>query len=84
MKDYQLWALASAVFAGITAILAKKGVETVPEQPSRRRPRGGGLGVRGGYCDRHPPDCDRETRRASLDVLGTLWRRYWSVVALLL
>lgn len=30
MKDYQLWALASAMFAGITAILAKKGVETVP------------------------------------------------------
>lgn len=30
MKDYQLWALASAIFAGITAVLAKKGVETVP------------------------------------------------------
>lgn len=30
MKDYQLWAIASAGFAGITAILAKKGVETVP------------------------------------------------------
>jgi transporter family protein len=30
MKDFQLWALASAFFAGLTAILAKKGVETVP------------------------------------------------------
>lgn len=30
MKDYQLWALASAIFAGITAVLAKNGVETVP------------------------------------------------------
>jgi transporter family protein len=28
--DYRLWALGSAVFAGITAVLAKKGVEGVP------------------------------------------------------
>jgi len=30
MKDYHVWALFSALFAGITAILAKKGVEHVP------------------------------------------------------
>ncbi len=30
MKDYHGWALLSALFAGITAILAKKGVENVP------------------------------------------------------
>lgn len=30
MKDYQVWALMSALFAGITAVLAKKGVEQVP------------------------------------------------------
>lgn len=30
MKDYHAWALLSALFAGITAILAKKGVENVP------------------------------------------------------
>jgi len=30
MKDYHGWALLSAVFAGITAILAKKGVSDVP------------------------------------------------------
>ena len=28
--DYRLWALGSAIFAGITAVLAKKGVEGVP------------------------------------------------------
>ena len=28
--DYRLWALASAGFAGLTALLAKKGVEGVP------------------------------------------------------
>jgi len=28
--DFRIWALLSAVFAGITAILAKKGVEGVP------------------------------------------------------
>jgi len=30
MKSYYIWAMLSAVFAGITAILAKKGVENVP------------------------------------------------------
>lgn len=30
MKEYQGWALLSALFAGLTAILAKKGVENVP------------------------------------------------------
>lgn len=30
MKTFQVWALLSALFAGITAILAKKGVESVP------------------------------------------------------
>lgn len=30
MKDYHAWALLSALFAGVTAILAKKGVENVP------------------------------------------------------
>lgn len=30
MKSYLIWAILSAVFAGLTAILAKKGVETVP------------------------------------------------------
>lgn len=30
MKAYTSWALLSALFAGITAILAKKGVEAVP------------------------------------------------------
>ncbi|HMS55880.1 MAG TPA: EamA family transporter [Fimbriimonadaceae bacterium] len=30
MKTFQVWALLSALFAGITAILAKKCVETVP------------------------------------------------------
>ena len=30
MKSYYLWAILSAVFAGITAILAKKGVSDVP------------------------------------------------------
>ncbi len=28
--SYQIWALLSALFAGITAVLAKKGVENVP------------------------------------------------------
>ena len=28
--DYRLWAFGSAIFAGITAVLAKKGVEGVP------------------------------------------------------
>ncbi len=28
--DYRIWALLSAVFAGLTAVLAKKGVEAVP------------------------------------------------------
>ena len=28
--NYQVWALLSALFAGVTAILAKKGVENVP------------------------------------------------------
>jgi transporter family protein len=30
MKSYYIWAICSAVFAGITAVLAKKGVENVP------------------------------------------------------
>lgn len=30
MKEFQLWALGSAFFASVTAILAKKGVEHVP------------------------------------------------------
>ena len=30
MRDYHIWALCSAVFAGVTAILAKKGIENVP------------------------------------------------------
>lgn len=30
MRDYHGWALLSALFAGITAVLAKKGVEAVP------------------------------------------------------
>ncbi|HMS56138.1 MAG TPA: hypothetical protein PKA27_12125 [Fimbriimonadaceae bacterium] len=30
MKSFQVWALLSALFAGITAILAKKGVGAVP------------------------------------------------------
>ena len=30
MLDFRIWALLSAVFAGITAILAKKGIEGVP------------------------------------------------------
>jgi transporter family protein len=30
MKSYYVWAILSAVFAGITAILAKKGVSDVP------------------------------------------------------
>ncbi|MBL8060825.1 MAG: EamA family transporter [Chthonomonas sp.] len=30
MKDFHVWALLSALFAGITAVLAKKGVEDVP------------------------------------------------------
>lgn len=30
MKNYYVWAICSAVFAGITAVLAKKGVENVP------------------------------------------------------
>ncbi len=30
MKAYYLWALLSALFAGLTAILAKKGIESVP------------------------------------------------------
>lgn len=30
MRDYHVWALLSALFAGITAVLAKKGVEAVP------------------------------------------------------
>lgn len=30
MKDYHVWALFSAIFAGITAVLAKKGIENVP------------------------------------------------------
>src|SRR5580658_7600288 len=29
-NDYRVWAVLSALFAGITAVLAKKGVETVP------------------------------------------------------
>lgn len=28
--DFRIWALLSALFAGITAILSKKGIETVP------------------------------------------------------
>ena len=30
INDYRVWALLSALFAGLTAILAKKGVEQVP------------------------------------------------------
>lgn len=30
MKPYHVWALLSAFFAGLTAILAKKGIESVP------------------------------------------------------
>lgn len=30
MKEYTSWALLSACFAGVTAVLAKKGVENVP------------------------------------------------------
>ncbi len=30
MKEYTSWALLSAFFAGVTAVLAKKGVENVP------------------------------------------------------
>jgi transporter family protein len=30
MGDYRVWALLSALFAGLTAVLAKKGVENVP------------------------------------------------------
>jgi len=30
MKEFQVWALGSAAFASLTAILAKKGVESVP------------------------------------------------------
>ncbi len=30
MRDYHVWALCSAVFAGLTAVLAKKGIENVP------------------------------------------------------
>jgi len=30
IQPYQIWALLSAVFAGLTAVLAKKGVEGVP------------------------------------------------------
>src|SRR5579863_8753308 len=29
-NDYRVWAILSAVFAGLTAVLAKKGVENVP------------------------------------------------------
>jgi transporter family protein len=30
MKSYYVWAICSALFAGITAVLAKKGIENVP------------------------------------------------------
>jgi len=30
VKEFQFWAVLSAAFAGITAVLAKKGVESVP------------------------------------------------------